>query len=133
MNNLRLPVKHDLKLVYASSLAVAAIMAIVSIAGILYWSLIYPAPQAASSVGSDVFNLVVVLPILLISMWLAHRGSLIGLLFWPGALFYVLYIYTYYVIGVIPLALLAFFLKVKPRAAARRQRSFHSQAEYERR
>jgi hypothetical protein len=32
-------------------------------------------------------------------MWLAHRGALIGLLLWPGALFYVLYDYGYYVLG----------------------------------
>ncbi len=33
-------------------------------------------------------------------MWIARRGSLIGLLFWPGALFYVLYTYAFYLIGV---------------------------------
>jgi hypothetical protein len=32
-------------------------------------------------------------------MWLARRGSLIGLLLWPGALFYVAYDYGYYVLG----------------------------------
>lgn len=35
---------------------------------------------------------------LLGSMWLARRGSLIGLLLWPGTLFYVLY--AFYLIGV---------------------------------
>ena len=29
---------------------------------------------------------------LLVSMWLTRRGKLIGLLCWPGALFYVLYV-----------------------------------------
>jgi hypothetical protein len=33
-------------------------------------------------------------------MWLARRGSLIGLLCWPGALFYVLYVYTFYMLDV---------------------------------
>lgn len=33
-------------------------------------------------------------------MWLARRGSLIGLLLWPGTLFYVLYGYAFYLIGV---------------------------------
>lgn len=47
----------------------------------------------------DGFNLVVGLPILLGSLWLARRGSLIGLLLWPGALFYVLYTYALYVVG----------------------------------
>jgi hypothetical protein len=34
---------------------------------------------------------------LLASMWLTRRGKLIGLLFWPGALFFVLYNYIVYV------------------------------------
>ncbi len=99
MNDLQGFIKHDLKLMYLSSLVVAIIMAIVSIAGILYWNIIYPASQAVGSVGSDVFNLLAILPILLVSMWLAHRGSLIGLLLWPGALFYILYIYVFNIIG----------------------------------
>ncbi len=32
-------------------------------------------------------------------MWLARRGSLIGLLLWPGALFYVLYAYALYLVA----------------------------------
>ena len=32
-------------------------------------------------------------------MWLAWRGRLIGLLFWPGALFYVLYTYIVYLVA----------------------------------
>lgn len=93
------PVRHDLKLVYASSLAVAILMGAASLAGLLYWSLLYPAPQAASTVGTDAFSLVVICPILLASLWLARRGSLVGLLLWPGALFYVLYIYAFYLIS----------------------------------
>lgn len=100
MDNLQLPLKHDLKLAYAGSLAVAIFTTVVSIVGILFWGILYPAQQAPNSVGSDAFNLVVILPILLISMWLTRRGSLTGLLFWPGALFYIFYIYTFYVISV---------------------------------
>ena len=100
MNDLRPFIKHDLKLMYLSSLLVAMIMAIVSIASILYWNVIYPASKATSSVGTDAFDLVLILPILLISIWLAHRGNLIGLLLWPGTLLYILYIYTFNVIGV---------------------------------
>jgi hypothetical protein len=48
-------------------------------------------------VSNDVVNLFIGLPILLGSMWLAWRGKLIGLLFWPGALFFVLYNYLIYV------------------------------------
>jgi hypothetical protein len=38
-----------------------------------------------------VVNLLIGLPILLGSMWLARRGQLIGLFLWPGALLFVLY------------------------------------------
>jgi hypothetical protein len=48
-------------------------------------------------VGTDVVSLFIGLPILLGSMWLARRGKLIGLLFWPGALMYVLYDHIAYV------------------------------------
>lgn len=99
MSDLQFLVRHDLKLMYADSLAVALVMAVVSVAGILYRGDLYPALQASSLVGSDAFNLLVILPVLLISMGLARRGNLLGLLLWPGALFYVLYIYTFYVIG----------------------------------
>ena len=53
-----------------------------------------------SFVPNDVVNLAIGLPILLGSIWLARRGKLIGLLCWPGALFYVLYIYVPYLITV---------------------------------
>jgi hypothetical protein len=49
---------------------------------------------------TDLFTLVVSLPLLLGSMWLARRGRLLGLLCWPGVLLYVLYIYVSYAIGV---------------------------------
>lgn len=99
MSDFPFPFKGDLRLAYAGSLAVAVLMTAASVAGILYWRDLYPAAQAASSAGSDAFNLVAILPVLLLSMLLARRGSLAGLLLWPGALFYVLYIYAFYVIG----------------------------------
>ena len=89
-----LPIKRDLTLAYLMSGIVALIMSVASVAGLLYGSHIYPASQVSSNTGTDALNLVVGLPILLVSMWLARRGSLIGLLCWPGALFYILYVYT---------------------------------------
>jgi hypothetical protein len=47
----------------------------------------------------DAYNLVVGVPILLVMLWLAYRGSLIGLLLWPGALFYMVYTYALYLVG----------------------------------
>jgi hypothetical protein len=77
---------------------VAALIAIASIAGLLYQTIIYPTDELLQSfVPNDVVNLLIGLPILLGSMWLARRGKLVGLLFWPGALFYVFYTYIVYI------------------------------------
>ena len=97
----RLPITRDLTLAYALSLVVALVMTVASVVGLLYQTVIYPTDELLLSFApSDALNLVVGLPILLGSMWLARRGKLIGLLCWPGALFYVLYIYVSYLIGV---------------------------------
>jgi hypothetical protein len=53
-------------------------------------------------VPTDVVNLLIGLPILLSSIGLARRDSLVGLLLWPGALFFILYNYLVYVL-VVPL------------------------------
>jgi hypothetical protein len=96
-----IPVTRDLKLGYVLSLLTSFIMTASSIGGVLYQRAIYPADELLQSfVPNDIFNLVVGLPILLGSMWLARRGVLIGLLSWPAGLFYVLYISIPYVIGV---------------------------------
>ena len=92
-----LPIRRNLTPAYAISLVIAALMAIASFAGLLYQTIIYPTDELLQSfVPNDVVNLFIGLPILLGSMWLARRGKLIGLLFWPGALFYVFYTYIVY-------------------------------------
>ena len=93
-------IKRDLTLAYLISGIIALIMCVASIVGIVYGRDIYAASQVSNNVGTDALNLVVVLPILLGSIWFARRGSLIGLLIWPGALFYILYVYTFYILGV---------------------------------
>ncbi len=96
-----LPLRHDLTGAYARSLMIALLMAFASAAGLLYRSALYPTEELyLSFVPSDLFNLAVGLPILIGSMWLARRGSLSGLLSWPAALFYVLYVYVPYLIAV---------------------------------
>jgi hypothetical protein len=97
-----LPLKRDLKLIYALSLVVAFLIPAVSIIGLVYGAAgLYGDEQEIIEWfrGWDTANLIVGLPILVGSMWLARRGSLIGLLLWPGALFYVLYTYALYLIG----------------------------------
>lgn len=88
----RLPVSHKLTLVYTLSFVVALLLTAASAVGLLYQSTVYPTEELRQSfVANDLVNLFVGLPILLGSMWLARRGRLVGLLFWPGALFYVFY------------------------------------------
>jgi len=92
-----LPLTHPLTLSYVFSLVVALIMTVASVAGLLYPTRLYPTDELRQSfVANDVVNLFIGLPILLGSMWLARRGKLIGLLLWPGALFYVPYNYLVY-------------------------------------
>jgi hypothetical protein len=109
-----LPIRHTLTFAYRGSFAIAALIAVVSAAGLLFGSagLSGPASKAALGVTEaeagllvpgflalDMYNLVVGLPILLTLLWLTHRGSLIGLLLWPGALFYMVYTYALYLVG----------------------------------
>ena len=93
-------VKRDITLAYIISLIVALVMSVVSLTGMLFGNDIYPASQVSSNIGTDALNLIVGLPVLLASMWFARRGSLIALLIWPGALFYILYVYTFYILGI---------------------------------
>jgi len=109
-----LPLKRDLTLAYRTSLLIALLMVVVSVGGLTWGStsLYGVDPNRALGVSAstasvlvpgflvqDVFNLAVGLPILVGVLWLARRGSLIGLLLWPGALFYLVYTYVHYLIG----------------------------------
>ncbi len=96
--NTSLPIRRDLTLTYALSFIIAILVAAASAAGLLYRTTIYPTDELLRSfVPNDMVNIFIGLPILLGSMWLSWRGKLIGLLLWPGALFFVLYNYIVYV------------------------------------
>jgi len=95
-----LPIRQKLTFAYAASLLIALLIAVASVTGIVYRTTLYPSAQLVGNVGTDGFNLVLGLPILLGSMWFARRGSLMGLLFWPGALLLDLYVYVAYLVGV---------------------------------
>jgi len=93
-----LPIKRSLIPIYTVSLVIAVLMAVASGAGLLYQSAVYPTNELIRTfVPNDVVNLFIGLPIILGSMFLAMRGKLVGLLLWPGALFFVLYNYIVYV------------------------------------
>lgn len=99
--NAALPVRHNLTAVYIASLAITLLMTAASVAGLLYRSVIYPAEDLLLSFWpNDVINLFIGVPILLGSMGLARRGKIVGLLFWPGALLFVLYNYLAYLFAI---------------------------------
>ena len=103
LKSARRPPAHSPIIVYVASLIVAIITAAASIIGLLYQTTIYPTEELRQAfVANDLVNLVIGLPILLGSMWLARRGRLVGLLFWPGALFFVFYNAIAYVFALPP-------------------------------
>ena len=94
----KLPIKQDIKLSYINSFIIATLMTVSSVLGLLLRDQMYPSEELVLAfLPNDIVNLVIGLPILLVSMWLTSRGKLLSLLFWPGALFYVVYNYLIYV------------------------------------
>ena len=95
-----LPIRNHLTLVYALSLVIAILFVAASLGGLLFSAVFYPTDELIESfLANDLINMLVGLPILTGSMWLSRRGSLAGLLLWPGALLYVLYNYIVYAFG----------------------------------
>ncbi len=98
----RLPVIRSLTLPFVLSCIVVALLLISSIAGLLFGQrgLYLPDPATLPSfLTQDVITLLVAIPLLLACLWLAHRGSVRGLLLWMGTLFYIAYAYSYAVLG----------------------------------
>jgi len=97
VDRLPLPTSRRLGPAYRLSIVTAVLMTGVSAVGLLDSTAVYPTEELRRSfVANDVVNLLIGLPILLGSMWLARLEKLIGLLLWPGALFYILYTYIAY-------------------------------------
>ncbi len=95
-----LPVTRNLTPLVISSSIIALLLAIASVLSLAYPSVIYPAEELRQSfLANDVVNLFIVLPALLVALAFARRGRLLGLLFWPGALFAVFYNATAYTFG----------------------------------
>lgn len=92
MNSQKIFRTRPLSLETTLSLLTALLMTVLSLGGLLLPPIFYPTKDLRYAfVANDLVNLLVGLPVLLGSMGLARRGSLAGLLFWPGALLYVLY------------------------------------------
>lgn len=87
-----LPLTRDYAQTFGLTVVIALLLAGISLAGLFFQTALYPTEALRRTfVSNDVVNLFIGLPILLGSAWLARNGSLLGLLAWPGALFYVLY------------------------------------------
>lgn len=99
-NTRPLPITRNLSPACALSLVIALLMTAASLAGLLFPASLYPTEALRRTfLANDVVNLFIGLPILLTSMWAARNGSALGLLFWPGALFYSLYNYIAYAVA----------------------------------
>ncbi len=95
-----LPVTHNLRWWFLFSLLIAGLTAVAALAGLLYPNTFYPTEELRQmALANDLLTLILGMPILLGSMWLAWRCRLIGLLFWPGAIFYGLYNYFIYLLA----------------------------------
>ena len=96
-----LPIKHSLKPVYILSLIIAFLLAFTSIVGIFFGSMVYPTEELLNNfISNDIVNLIIGLPIILASIFLTIRSKLVGLLFWPGALLFIVYNYLIYVLAI---------------------------------
>jgi len=99
----RLPLTHSLKLPLALSIAICVLTAASSVVGLVGRPTVYPTEDLVRAfLANDIVNLLVGLPILLLSLWLARSERLAGLLLWPGALVYTVYNFLIYVLAVPP-------------------------------
>jgi hypothetical protein len=95
-----LPIKNPLENAANLSRIVAGLMAAASLVGLIFPTALYATPELQQAyLTNDVVNLILGLPVLAGSIWFARRGSLLGLLLWPGALLYVVYNYLAYAFG----------------------------------
>lgn len=91
--------KPDVNLfhLYLTSYLICGLIFVASLFSLLNPDAIYPTEALHQSFYvNDVVNLFIGIPLLLGSLWLSRRGRLLGLLFWPGAIMYVLYNYIAY-------------------------------------
>jgi len=96
----KLPVRSGLNLVYVNTLVLLILMTGISVTGIVFRASIYPGEElSVVFVPNDFVNLFLGVPILIASYILCIRQKLIGLLLYPGALFYITYIYVSYLLG----------------------------------
>jgi hypothetical protein len=80
--------------------AAALLMVVLSLLGLIFPDQIYSDPTTADEfMTNDLVNLVIGLPLFLISLYYFRREELMGLLLLPGALIYTIYNYFAYLLG----------------------------------
>ena len=96
-----LPVKGSLGFLFSVSWFLAFLLLFTVLFGIIGQNIVYPKTEVLLAfLPVDFFHIVIGLPVLVISLILAKRGSLVGLLCWPGSLIYILYSFTTNFLGV---------------------------------
>ncbi len=102
MNNLPSTylLRGNKKAIIGLSSAVAVLMTLISGLGLAFPDLFYPSPEIAELfLTNDLVNILIGLPLFLISLVYFKRENLLGTLLLPGALIYVIYNYFAYLLG----------------------------------
>ena len=85
---------------FMSSTIILVLVFLVSLYGILYHDKIYSTSQNINNLATDWMNLLIIIPLFIISLLLVSKDNNIGLLLWPGILFYLVFIYLFYSIAI---------------------------------
>jgi hypothetical protein len=92
--------RKNFRLAFFATAVIAVLVFGAATAAELLRDVVYTTDQLKLEyVPFDLFTLFVALPVLLVSLWLAARGSLGALLLLPGVLFYLLYSEVAYLVG----------------------------------
>lgn len=93
--------KYNFRIAFTLSVIVGITVVFVAITGIIYKDFFYPySTLVYTFIPNDIANLVLGLPLLIVTIFVAQKGKLIGYLCWPGALFYLLYTYIPYLLSI---------------------------------
>ena len=96
----KLPVKQKLTIYYIFSIIIAILVAGAAFLGIFFSSFVFPTEELRQAyMVTDVINLTLIIPLLILSICLTLYKKLIGLLFWPGVIMTITYHYIAYVFG----------------------------------
>lgn len=98
VNNIFL--KNKVTAEFISSISIICLVFIVSLAGIVYHDQIYSPIQNINNLATDWFNILIILPLLIATLFLISKNNLLALLLWPGLLLYFVFIYLFYLISI---------------------------------